>query len=151
MAKVLCPASPRRRYRAGRERLVPALSNLRGPISPRRSGPFAVTGRLRARSRPARFPRPPVDGLEDPDLPHAEAEGGEEQGEDALAHAVVEVVDEPRLGAGEGVAVPVGDPPEDLLEARGVRLRRVLLHLEPHVLAGIPHQKDGDEETRETA
>src|SRR4029450_9593713 len=58
-----------------------------------------------------------IDGLEDADALHPQAEGGEEQGEDAPAHAVVEVVDEPRLGGGEEVAVPVGCLREDLPEA----------------------------------
>src|SRR5215212_11996966 len=49
-----------------------------------------------------------VDGLQDPDTLDPEAEAGEEQGEDAPAHAVVKVIDEARLRAGEEVAVLEG-------------------------------------------
>jgi len=46
-----------------------------------------------------------IDRLEDADALDAEAEGGEEQREDAPAHAVIEVVDEAGLRGCEEIAV----------------------------------------------
>ena len=83
-------------------------------------------------------------GYEDAYSTHAEAEVREEQGKDAPAHAVVEVVDEPCLGAGEEVAVPVGTLREDLSERQGLSAPAVLLHLQADVLACIAHEERGD-------
>ena len=66
-----------------------------------------------------------VDGLEDTDPLHSETEGGEEQGEHAPPHAVVEVVDEPGLRTCEEVAVLERGPGEDLPEAKRGWLGRV--------------------------
>jgi hypothetical protein len=51
------------------------------------------------------------------------------------------------MRGGEEVPVPVGGPCEDFTERQGARFRRVLLRLDPHVLAGVPHEENGDQES----
>ena len=59
-----------------------------------------------------------IDRLQNADPLDAEAEAGEEQREDAPAHAVIEVVDEAGLRRGEQIAVAERGEREDLPEAR---------------------------------
>src|SRR5215208_6282057 len=87
-----------------------------------------------------------VDGLQDPDAPHLEPEGREVEGEYAPAHAVVEVVDQPGLRAGEEVAVLEGGCGEDLPEGHPVGLRGMGTHLQPDVLTGVPDLEHRDQQ-----
>ena len=85
-----------------------------------------------------------VDGLDDADAFHAEAEGREEQREHSPTHTVVEVVDQACLRARKQVAVSYRRPQHNVPKSQGVGFGRVGLHFEPDVLAGVPHQEFRD-------
>src|SRR3989337_3690621 len=66
-----------------------------------------------------------IDRLEDADALDAEAEGSEEQWENAPAHAIVEIVDEAGLRGGEQIAIAERGEREDLPKADRCGLLRV--------------------------
>lgn len=78
-----------------------------------------------------------IDRLEDADALDAEAEGGEEQREDAPAHAVIQIVDEAGLRGGEEIAIAERGEREDFAETDRGSLLRVGRALQPDMIARV--------------
>lgn len=73
---------------------------------------------------------------------------GEEQWEDAPAHAVIEVIDEPGLRGCEEIAVAEGGECEDLPEANGGYLAGAVASLQTDVLARVTYSRMESAEPR---
>jgi hypothetical protein len=71
----------------------------------------------------------------------AQPESGKEQRENAPAHAVVEVVDEPGLRGREQIAVAEGGAPEKSARSEHLARRCGAGNLHADMAAGVAHQQ----------
>ena len=81
------------------------------------------------------------------DLSGAGAAGGEEERDQAPGQGVVQVVDQPRLGAGAKGGLAVGGVRKGPTERRrlGVRIGVIAGLLERHVVGRVADEEEGDE------